>query len=49
MLFSSSGYDDSMYRWGNVCVCDDCLCAQVGICLVVMTVCVDRWGYVWVW
>ena len=29
-------------------VCDDCLCAQVGICLGVMTVCVHRWGYVWV-
>ena len=50
----------AVWTGGEMCVCDDCLCAQVGICLGVMTVCtggdmsvcdncVHRWGYVWVW
>ena len=47
----------TVWTGGEMCVYDDCLCAQVGICLGVMTVCtggdmsgcdgcVHRWGYV---
>ena len=34
----------AVWTGGEMCVCDDCLCAQVGICLRVVTV--HRWGYV---